>query len=53
MRTQILNFLLEHQNKDGSWGFSPAKAGAIEPTAYALMSLASEESATGGRRAQS
>ncbi len=47
MRTQILNFLLEHQNKDGSWGFSPGKAGAIEPTAYALMSLASEESARG------
>ncbi len=47
MKTQILNFLLEHQNKDGSWGFSPGKAGAIEPTAYALMSLASEESAHG------
>ena len=47
MKTQILNFLLEHQNKDGSWGFSPGKAGAIEPTAYALMSLALEESALG------
>ena len=47
MKTQILNFLLEHQNQDGSWGFSPGKAGAIEPTAYALMSLASEESAHG------
>jgi len=47
VRTQILNFLLEHQNKDGSWGFSPEKAGAIEPTAYALLSLASEESARG------
>src|SRR5262245_30192378 len=43
VRTQIVNFLLEQQNRDGSWGFSPAKAGAIEPTAYALMSLASEE----------
>ena len=43
MRTQIIKFLLEQQNNDGSWGFSPAKAGAIEPTAYALMSLASEE----------
>jgi hypothetical protein len=43
VRTQIIKFLLEQQNNDGSWGFSPAKAGAIEPTAYALMSLASEE----------
>ncbi|MSO22522.1 MAG: hypothetical protein EXQ58_04555 [Acidobacteria bacterium] len=32
---------------DGSWGFSPGKEGAIEPTAYALMSLASEEPARG------
>ena len=48
MRTQIINFLLEQQNRDGSWGFSPAKAGAIEPTACALMSLASEET---GRKA--
>ena len=47
MRTQIINFLLEQQNRDGSWGFSPGKAGAIEPTAYALMSLASEERARG------
>ena len=47
MRTQIINFLLEQQNKDGSWGFSPEKAGAIEPTAYALMSLASDERARG------
>lgn len=45
MRTQIINFILEQQNKDGSWGYSPGKAGAIEPTAYALMSLASEERA--------
>jgi Prenyltransferase and squalene oxidase repeat len=42
VRTQIINFLLEHQNQDGSWGFFPGKAGVIEPTAYALMSLASE-----------
>ncbi|MGH9425219.1 MAG: hypothetical protein ACRD2L_02790 [Terriglobia bacterium] len=47
MRTQIINFLLEQQNKDGSWGFFPGKAGAIEPTAYALMSIASEERAHG------
>jgi hypothetical protein len=45
VRTEIINFLLEQQNTDGSWGFSPAKAGAIEPTAYALMSLSSEERA--------
>ena len=45
MITQITNFLLEQQNKDGSWGFFPGKAGAIEPTAYALMSLASEDRA--------
>jgi len=43
VRTEIINFLLEQQNKDGSWGFSPGKAGVIEPTAYALMSLASED----------
>jgi len=47
VRTQIINFLLQQQNKDGSWGFSPGKAGASEPTAYALMSLASEERARG------
>jgi squalene-hopene cyclase-like protein len=43
VRTEIINFLLEQQNSDGSWGFSPGKAGAIEPTAYVLMSLVSEE----------
>jgi len=45
VKTQIVNFLLEYQNKDGSWGFSPGKAGAIEPTAYALMSLIEEAGA--------
>jgi hypothetical protein len=43
VRTEILKFLLEQQNVDGSWGYSPGKAGAIEPTAYALMALASEQ----------
>jgi len=47
VRTQIINFLLEQQNMDGSWGFSPGKAGATEATAYALMSLASEDFARG------
>ncbi|MCI0422818.1 MAG: hypothetical protein L0312_26955 [Acidobacteria bacterium] len=46
MRTQIIGFLLEGQNSDGSWGYLPGKAGAIEPTAYALMSLATEERAS-------
>ena len=45
MRTEIINFLLEQQNMDGSWGFLPGKAGAIEPTAYSLMSLARQENA--------
>lgn len=45
MRAELLQFLLDHQNPDGSWGYFPAKSGAIEPTAYALMALAQEAEA--------
>ena len=39
MQDSILRFLLETQNSDGSWGYTPGKSGALEPTAYACLSL--------------
>ena len=39
LQESILRFLLETQNSDGSWGYTPGKLGALEPTAYACLSL--------------
>ena len=39
MQESIQRFLLETQNPDGSWGYTPGKVGALEPTAYACLSL--------------
>ena len=39
MQESSLRFLIETQNPDGSWGYTPGKAGALEPTAYACLSL--------------
>jgi len=39
LQESIQRFLLETQNSDGSWGYTPGKAGALEPTAYACLSL--------------
>ena len=40
MREDLLDSLLKSQNPDGGWGYYPGKRSALEPTAYALMSLA-------------
>jgi hypothetical protein len=39
-------FLLEVQNTDGGWGYAPGKASWIEPTVYAMLSLASKPEAS-------
>jgi hypothetical protein len=39
MREDLLDSLLKSQNPDGGWGYFPGKQSALEPTAYALMSL--------------
>jgi hypothetical protein len=41
MREDLLNSLLKSQNSDGGWGYYIGKQSALEPTAYALMALAS------------
>src|SRR5262244_2330884 len=42
-----LDFLRSTQNPDGGWGFFPGKQSWLEPTAYALMALHGEPSASG------
>jgi len=39
LQESILRFLLETQNPDGSWGYSPGKVGVLEPTAFACLAL--------------
>jgi hypothetical protein len=39
---ELVEFLLQNQNRDGSWGYTPGKSAAIEATAYGLMALASK-----------
>jgi hypothetical protein len=39
LKKELLSFLVENQNSDGSWAYVRGKSGATEPTAYALMAL--------------
>jgi hypothetical protein len=41
-----LDFLKTTQNPDGGWGFFPGRQSWLEPTAYALMALHGEPSAS-------
>jgi len=45
LRESILRFLLETQNPDGSWGYTPGKVGVLEPTAFACLALSGVASA--------
>lgn len=42
LKEELIGFLLKSQNTDGSWGYLPGKNGALEPTAYATLSLRPE-----------
>lgn len=43
MKSAIINFIVQSQNTDGGWGYFPGKESTPEPTAYALLALASFE----------
>jgi Prenyltransferase and squalene oxidase repeat len=39
LEAQLFKFLVQSQNTDGGWGYSPGRKSAFEPTAYAMLSL--------------
>ena len=41
-----LDFLKAAQNADGGWGYFPARSSWLEPTAYAMLALHGDQSAS-------
>lgn len=42
---QRLDFLSNHQNPDGGWGYFPGRESRVEPTVYALRALGAQQAA--------
>jgi Prenyltransferase and squalene oxidase repeat len=47
VKESLLQFLLSNQNTDGSWGYLPGTRAALEPTAYASITLREEKAGQG------